>query len=388
MDLLSKDDLKVLLMKSQPPCVSIYLPTHRGGGEEDHIRWKNLLGRAEEALAARGLRRAVAEALLGPARYLLDDAAFWKTQSDGLAYFLSPRFVRSYRLPVAFAEQVVAADRFHITPLLPLLHSDGRYFLLALSQNRVRVLHGTAFGAHALDTAGLPTSLAQALRFHDRDEPLIFHTHPALKLGRWGAIFSGQGVGVDDHKDDLLLYFRQIDRGLSHLLHDEHAPLVLASVDYLWPIYHKANSYPHLLDEGVAGNPDRLSEKELHDKTWPIVKRAFDTAQGLAAAQYNQLAGTGRTSNDLAEVVRAAYGGQVAVLFVARDGEQPGTYDATRGTVAVHEEARPGDEDLLNFAAIHTLLHAGTVYAVKTDEVPGGGLLAATYWLPLSRRRK
>jgi hypothetical protein len=388
MDLLSKDDLKILLLKSQPPCISFFAPTRRGGGEQAPIRWKNLLVRAAEALSARGLRRTQAEALLGPARYLLEDAAFWNTQSDGLAYFLSPGLVRFFRLPVTFAEQVVVADRFHVTPLLQLLSGDGRYYVLAFSQNRVRLLQGTAFGTHEVDIAGLPTSLAQALCFHDRDEPLMFHTHPALKLGRWGAIFSGQGVGIDDHKDDLLLYFRQIDRGLHHLLRDEHAPLVLASVNYLWPIYHTVNTYPHLLDQGIAGNPDRLSERELHEKVWPIVKDAFEAAQGQAVAQYRQLAGTGRTSNDPTEVVRAAYGGQVAILFVARDREQPGTYDARRGEVEVHGESRPGDEDLLNFAAIHTLLHAGTVFVVKPDDVPGGGLLAAIYWLPLSRRKK
>jgi len=38
MDLLTKDDLKVLLLKGRPPCVSFFLPTHRGGGEADPIR--------------------------------------------------------------------------------------------------------------------------------------------------------------------------------------------------------------------------------------------------------------------------------------------------------------------------------------------------------------
>jgi hypothetical protein len=88
MDLFTKDDLKVLLLKSRPPCVSFYLPTRRGGGDADPIRWRNLLARAEEGLARRGLRPARARELLGPARYLLDDPAFWKTTSDGLAYSL------------------------------------------------------------------------------------------------------------------------------------------------------------------------------------------------------------------------------------------------------------------------------------------------------------
>jgi len=386
MDLLTKDDLKVLLLKGRPPCVSFFLPTHRGGGQADPICWKNLLGQAAEGLERRGLRPARGRELLGPARYLLDDAAFWKTTSDGLAYFVSPAFVRSYRLPAPFAEQVVVADRFHVTPLLPLLSGDGRYYVLALSQDRVRLLHGTALGLHEVDVSGLPTSLAQALRFHDRDEPLIFHTHPALKLGRWGAIFSGQGVGIDDHKDDLLLYFRQIDHGLHQVLRDEHAPLLLASVDYLWPIYHQANTYAHLLEHGVHGNPDRLSEKELHEKAWAVVKPAFEKAEAQAAAQYAQLAGTGRTANDVAEVVRAAYGGHVAVLFVARGRERLGRFDAAAGAVEVHEAPGPGDEDLLNFAAIHTLLHAGLVYVTEPGKVPGGGPLAAIHWLPLARK--
>jgi len=80
-------------------------------------------------------------------------------------------------------------------------------------------------------------------------------------------------------------------------------------------------------------------------------------------------------------------GAGAPVLFVARDRGEPGRYDAARGEVEVH--GAPGSEDLLNFAAVHTLLHAGTVYAVKPDEVPGGGgALAAIFWLPLPRPRK
>lgn len=33
-------------------------------------------------------------------------------------------------------------------------------------------------------------------------------------------------------------------------------PLVLAGVEYLLPIYRRANTYPYLLDGGVTGNPE------------------------------------------------------------------------------------------------------------------------------------
>jgi hypothetical protein len=194
-------------------------------------------------------------------------------------------------------------------------------------------------------------------------------------------------VGIDDVKDDLLRYFQQVDRGLHDVLRTERDPLVLASVEYLWPIYRQANTYPHLLEQGIAGSPDRLTDPELHARAWALVQPHFQQAQRKAAALYDQLAGTGRTAKDLAEVVRAASEGRIEVLFVAWGQERWGTFTASTG-VTVHEEAEPGDEDLLNLAAVHTLRHDGTVYVVPPEEVPGGGLLAGIYWLPQAQRRK
>ena len=276
-DLVTKGDLQTLLTVKSP-CVSLYLSTHRGGSERDSVLWKNLLGEAQERLMARGLRRPEAAALLGPARKLLEDRVFWGGVSDGLAFFLVEGFTAAFRLPLPFPPLAAVADRAHVLPLLPLFSGDGRFYLLALSQNRVALLQGTHFGVHGIDVKGLPRSLEEAMRFHDADEPLLFHTHPALGLGRWGAVFHGHGVGVDDVKDDLLRYFQQINRGLHELLREERAPLVLASVEYLWPLYRKANSYPLLLESGVAGNPDRLSPRELHHRAWPLVEPVFQGA--------------------------------------------------------------------------------------------------------------
>jgi hypothetical protein len=39
--------------------------------------------------------------------------------------------------------------------------------------------------------------------------------------------------------------------------------------------------------------------------------------------------------------------------------------------VEVHENHAPGDQDLLDLAAVETLAHAGDVYAVSPDKVPG-----------------
>ncbi|RPJ11944.1 MAG: hypothetical protein EHM37_10145 [Deltaproteobacteria bacterium] len=46
---------------------------------------------------------------------------------------------------MAFKELAVVSHRFHVKPLLPVLTSDGTFYILALSQNQLRLLEGTWF---------------------------------------------------------------------------------------------------------------------------------------------------------------------------------------------------------------------------------------------------
>ena len=389
MDLFTRDDVKTLLAEHPSPCVSVFMPAHRGGAEEDPIRWRKHLAEADERLVNAGWRAAEVKELLTPAHRLLEDIAFWKNQSDGLAAFLAPQFLRLFRLPLAFNDRVVVANRFSILPLLPLLSGNGRFFILALSQNAVRLLQGTHHSVSEVDLRGVPRNLAEALLTHEAKEPFSFYGRRAGEgAGSGSGIFHGHGVGIDDPKDELLHYFQKIDRGLHPFLREEKAPLVLASVEYLQPIYRQANTYPHLLEKGVEGNPDRLSSKELHDRAWPLVKNLREEAQQRAAAQYRQLAGTGRTSDDLEAVVTAAHEGRVETLFVALGHQVWGVFDPSTSRLGRHEQALFGDVDLLDLAAAHTLAHGRTVYAVEPEQVPSGTDVAAIFCLPLSKHGK
>jgi hypothetical protein len=389
MDLFTRDDVKTLLAEHPSPCVSLFMPAHRGGSEEDPIRWRKHLAEVEEHLVKTGWRTAEIKELLAPARRLLEDIAFWKHQSDGLAVFLAPQFLRLFRLPLAFKDQVVVANRFSILPLLPVVSSNGKFFILALSQNAVRLLQGTHHRVSEIDLKGVPQNLAEALLTHEAMQPFSFHGRRAGEgAGSWGGIFHGHGVGIDDTKEELLHYFQKIDRGLHPLLREEMAPLVLAAVDYLQPIYRQANTYPDLLKGGIEGNPDRLSNQELHDLAWPLVKPFFEEARQRAAAQYRQLAGTGYASSDLETVVAAAHEGRIETLFVALDRQVWGVFEPSTGRLERHEQALFGDVDLLDLAAARTLAHGRTVYAVEPEQVPSGTDVAAIFCLPLSKHQK
>ena len=81
--------------------------------------------------------------------------------------------------------------------------------------------------------------------------------------------------------------------------------------------------------------------------------------------------------SDVADVVVAAVDGRVDVLFVAVGIRAWGTYASQTRTVAIGDEASGHHEDLLNLAAIHTVLNRGTVYALPPAEMPDGSSVAA-----------
>ena len=384
MDRLSKNEIKTLLEKHEEACVSIYLPTSRGGVEsqQDELRFRHQIRDTENRLLLENLRSIEIEKLLEPLNALLEEGGFWLHTIDGLAIFRTSEMFSYYRLPFSFKEQVVVSNHFYLKPLLPLLATGGRFYVLALSQNAIRLLEGTRFSIQELNLPEtVPENLAEALKYEEAENEVSFYSSSSGALvgkgGRRASIFYGQGVGHDDSKDHLLHYFQQIDRGLHELLRDESAPMVLAGVEYLFPIYQQANTYAYLLHQGVPGNPDKLRLDALHEAAWEVVEPYFQRVQERTAAQYRDSLGMARTSNDIREIMPAAYYGQIGSLFVAIDQELWGHFDPTSNTIHVHKEARFKDDDLLDEAATQTILHGGSVYAVEQAKVPGESVLAA-----------
>jgi len=379
MTLLSRNELNRLFEPTANPCVSLYLPTHRSGPEiqQDPIRLKNLLREAEQRLLARGLRLPDAAELLKPAWKLQSDALFWRHQREGLAVFLSPEIEVHYRLPLPFVELAMVGDRFHVKPLLSFFTGDGRFYILALSQNEVRLLEGSRYSVSEVELDAMPSSLQDALGVEAREKQLQFHTRAPGVTGARAAVFHGHGPGGEESKEKLLRYFRRIDAALVEYLREERCPLVLAGVEYYFSIYRAASGYPHLISAGVAGNPETLVIDDLHARAWKLVEPIFERGRQEAEARYRALAGTGRTLNRLDEAVPATIAGRVDVLFLALGVQVWGKLDEANGGTVRHDAPELGDFDLLDIAAVRTLVQGGTVYALAAEEMPDESPLAA-----------
>ena len=377
MELLRTEQLKALIEQETGPCASIFLPTARGGEEtrQGPIRLKNLLKKAEKQLTGRGLKTQECREFLEPAQKLCENAGFWLHQGSGLAVFRSPGMFQYYRLPIRFDELVVVTDRFHLKPVMRVVAEDGRFLLLSLRKNGVHFYECTRYGARELELPpATPKSLGDLLELAGVERQTQMHTAGG------SAKFHGHGSrGGEDEKEDLKEFFRHIDKGVREVTGEDRAPLVLAGVDYMLALYREVSSHPHLVSGGVPGSPEGRRVRDLRDEAWLVVDPHLKKGRQAAADRYDGSAASNRASNVLERVVPAACLGRVEQLFVAVGRQRWGRYDEQSQRLKVRETPHAGDQDLLDLAAIQTLLHGGAVYAVEPSQVPGGRSLAALF---------
>jgi hypothetical protein len=154
-----------LLSSHEPPCLSLYQPTHRRHPEnqQDPIRFRNLV-REMDASLRRKYPAAEAQRLLEPFEALAQDAAFWNHTLDGLAVLGGPGLFRVIRLQRPVPEIVVVADSFHAKPLRRFLQSVDRYQVLGLSLHTIRLFEGNRDALDEIDPApGVPRTITEAL---------------------------------------------------------------------------------------------------------------------------------------------------------------------------------------------------------------------------------
>jgi hypothetical protein len=197
-------------------------------------------------------------------------------------------------------------------------------------------------------------------------------------IGEGAQIWHGSGVLKDLEKKYIQEYFHRIEHKLEDVLEKNgKEPLVLAAVDFLHPIYRDVNKYSGLITSGLMGNPDNLTEQELHDKTWLLVEPEFNRDMRLALDNYHLAASKGLASSDPGQVLAATSDGRVRVLFMAMDERLSGSYDPdTRKTTLLEKDQ---GIDLLDLAAFTALGKGARVYLIDRIQMPDKSLVAAEF---------
>ena len=295
----------------------------------------------------------------------------WEQPRDGLALFLGSGGLRRFHVPLRLPELVTVGDRFVVRPLLPLLTAGGRFYVMALSQDEIRLFEGTRFSLDELALDGLPLAMWLTM---PRRRPQV-HAFLADRGETGGrTVFHGS-----DHarpKMLVLQHFQRVDQALREVLSGGRAPLVLAGVRSMQALYHQANTYPELLAASLDGSPRDISTEELHRRAWPLVEPVLRRDEVVAAGAHRALQGTWRTCSEPAEVLNAAQQGRVEALFLSTDAPEWRSGADAEPLIRLGNPLREGEQ--VDLAAIATLRYAGEVYAVPAVHMPGGDPVSAT----------
>lgn len=386
-DLFRQQDLQALLDHHNEPCVSIYMASERKSADIRPIVFElgQLLDQAESKLADAGYRISEIEHLLRPARQLLTGlrTPFWQHQSEGLALFLCADGEFVYRLPLHFAQQVHVGNRFYIRPLIPLLSGDGRFYILALSENQVRLFQATRFTVDQIALRDTPQSFAESLRFDEFEKQLQQHSTSSSGLGRGrrAAVFHGQGSVGDaaSTKTYLMHFLHKVDAEVIAILGEQTAPVVLAGVKGIQGSYRKLSRCQYLVEHGISGSPDRMNVWDLHSRAWALVAPLFQQTKTEAIERFHRLHNKGdlRAIDNAKHILLSARDKQVETLLVSVEAQVWGSFDPLNGELIMHRAAQLSNEDLLNLAVHYTLSNGGMVYALDAKEMPSGLDMAA-----------
>ncbi len=362
-DIPSRAEIDALMRSAAPSSISVYLPTDpASSGEAERLELRRLGGEALEQLRAAEVDKQDVTAIEEQFADLEEDHEFWRYQALSLAVFATPFSLVTFRLPNRLLPLAAVADRFHLKPLLRAVTFPQTGFVLALAQGSVRVIELVSDSALELvDVPDMPTDVASAVG----------------KSSIAGRGPSGRIQGSEGQKVRMRQFARQVDQALRSVLPGHGVPLVLAATEPLDSIFRSLCRYPDIVPGSVTGNPESVSDGELVASAREVLDRWH--AEQLRALQehYEQRTSQGRTATDVADVARLATRGAVDTVFVDIDATLPGHIDQETGAVTFEDSDAATTYGVVDEIARRVWLTGGRVLAVRHQDVPGGGDVAA-----------
>lgn len=369
-DIPTQADVERIASLRQPGCVSIYLPTGTTPAEADRARieLKNHLASAVRSLERLGVPRARIHSIQSEGERILDDRNFWRFQSRSLAVFLDGELAETFRLPNRLTTACEVADRFYVKPLLRALTFPQSALILALAGNSVRLLHVTPDRPpERIDVPGMPKDVAAAVG----------------KTSIAGRQPEGRVQGSEGHKVRMLEYVQAIDRALHPLLANSTEPLILAASEPLIGIFRGSGEHPRLVPEVISGNPEEKSDDELAAAARGVLDRLYASKVAELRTAYEARIAARTALVDLSDIARAATFGAVESLVIDIDRRVPGTVDDESGAISFGDDDATGDYGVVDEILRRALASKAKVYALRAEDVPGGGAAAAAVRYPV-----
>jgi hypothetical protein len=379
------ESLAELTAPHQPPCLSLYQPTHRHSpdNQQDLIRFRNLI-KIMEASLSKKYPGPETKHFLEPFEALGLDREFWNQTLEGLVVFSGAGVFRVFRLRRPVAELAVVANSFHVKPLRRFLQYVGRYQILGLSLNKIKLFEGDLGSLEEIEPAPeVPQTITDALGAELTESHQTVASYGGVKGGSH-PMRHGQGGKKDEIDKDTQRFFRAVDRAvLEHHSRPSGLPLLLAALPEHHHLFRSISHNSFLMEDGLHLNPFVLTASELRERARTILEPQYQNWLTTLLSDYREAQSRGFGSDDLGEVLKGAASGRVSKLMIASDREIAGRIVGDTGNYILADTGKAGTNDLFDdlLDDLGELVDkmGGQVLVMPADQVPGKTGLAATF---------
>lgn len=362
------------ILESHGPCITIVLPPYHPGepAQSRAALLKANLQDASQQLAHRGFPKAAIADLLAPLEQLAHDTASLTGSHWGRAVFRSPDVFYQFQLTHAAKASSTVSGCFAIRRILPELWAPSLFYILAVTNKSVRLFRCNYERAEAVGLPpGVPTTLEEALELEPPDHDLENRSAIGTTTGSMHAIRFGTGSGREAEHAHLADFYKLVDRGIRKLVHEPGIPLLLAGVEEETDAYRDVSTYPNLVRAALRGSPNlSLQDAETVSQACSILRADEFRREAETLTRAKERSAPGHVSTDVDAILRAAFEGRVHQLYLGENAERSDVFE--RGSYRSW-----GKEDLLNLAAVETILHGGKAFEMPSDMmVDGAGAFA------------
>lgn len=306
-------ELKDIISES---CVTITLNTHRTkpDNQKDSLLLKNLIKEAEERLFADENKRdaqKLVQRLLD-----LESKIDHNHNLESLILFVNEDIAEYTRLPVAVENRVVIDNTFATRNLIRALHLEANYYVLVLSQQKVRLIE--AFNDKVVNELSSPFPIENT-QFYSTDKAEL-------------ATASRQTNLVAE-------FFNRIDKEVNIVRKQNPLPVLICTEESNFYEYLKIADEKDSIFE-IYLNKNRLEEKAHHiiSEAWKIVKQHTEEKNNARKVELERAVGTGKFLSDVNDIWKAILEGRVQTLFIEQGLFQPGLMESDKITLVAEED--------------------------------------------------
>jgi len=261
------------------------------------------------------------------------------------------------------------ADSFHKKPLIRYLQTRGAFDVLTLSKDNFALYTCTKELCHKVDFENdVAVTKEEVLGTLDESDYL---SHASYNGASKEAMYHGHEDTKSIEKKDKERYFRYVDRFIAKTYSNPtKRPLVLWALAEHQGVFRKLSNNEHLVSDGVLQSDKDITESDVLEEAWSIIKPIYDQEIQELIERYKQAHSKGMASDNIHVIGKKLLEGNIETAIISSDKMIPGKVNLIDGSIIEGQLENPTQDDVLDDLAEGIMNQGGQVLVLADDDIP------------------